>query len=78
MSIIYTDDSGEEYRSDLEGQPNNSTFSIIDTQDYDLNENGFPTKILTLRFSCLVWNADGESRVIESISDVTFGVAYPN
>lgn len=76
-SIIYTSPEGEIFSSEKLDQPANSFFEILNVEDFDYNENGDPTKKLTLRFRCQLWNAEEEMKTIESILEAVIGVAYP-
>ena len=74
--IAYTDSEGKEFRSDLNSQPLASSFTIINIEDYDLDENGIPTLKLDIQFDCVLFDENGESFFLEN-GVASVGVAYP-
>ncbi len=76
ITIVYTNETGIEYRSDKQPQAPDAFIEIIKLEDYDLNENGEKTKRITLEFTCRLWNESGEFIDVTD-GEAVIAVAYP-
>ena len=75
--VIEYKKDGEFYSSNLGGQNQLANkFSIISIEEFNKNENGFPTKKLQIGFDCLLFNDAGDS--IPFTGNGVIGVAYPD
>ena len=76
INIEYTDPSGTLFRSKMIEQIPGSSFQIIDIKDYIFDEEGNPTKELSIIFNALLKSDDGK---IINISDAQaiIAVSYP-
>lgn len=75
ITVIYTDEAGQEYRTNL-GSQDEASLEIHQLEEYDLNENGEKTKKLDFQLSCLLYHENGEVLALTN-GIFTFGVAYP-
>lgn len=76
IKVEYTNGNGNFYSSFLGPQPSNSSVNIIEVKDYDNNEKGDKTKKVTLKFTCRIWNIEGEYIDITN-GKTTIALAYP-
>ena len=75
--VIEYQKNGVEYSSVLDSQPSNSFFTISEIEDFQRNENDFPTFRFKVDFDVLLFNTDtGESSPFSGEGYI--GVAYPN
>lgn len=74
VTVSWRDSNGKFYRSDREAQPSFESFTILSSENYEMNEAGEKTQRLKVRFSCRVF---GEGDYLD-LKDVEgyFGVAY--
>lgn len=78
VTVIYTDENGTNYSSDIEGQPSTSFFQIAAVESFEQNDNGQNTIIATLSFSCTVFSETGSLPPLEISNAMgTFGFAHP-
>ncbi|MEL6925513.1 MAG: hypothetical protein AAFO94_15820 [Bacteroidota bacterium] len=73
--LVYTDEDGTVYRSDLNAQSDNSSFEVLGVEPFNLNENGEKTVKLDIRYTADVFDIDGNRKTISG--DGTIAVAYP-
>ena len=78
VTIVYKNKDGLTFRSDLNPQNENANFNILNVEEYDDNELGYPTKKLDLQFNCTLWsdNIDQGVLIIEN-GNAVWGVAVP-
>lgn len=75
--IIYTDKDGITFRTDLVDQDSESNFEILTVSDFQENENGQPTKKLSVAFRCTLQNSDNGEEIFFSNAAAVISVAYP-
>lgn len=73
--IEYTSPDGVYYSSKLDEQPSSSTFEITSIEEFELNENGQPTKKVTATLDVVLFDESGNSIQLVA-NNVVFGVAY--
>lgn len=71
--VEYTDDSGKVFNSEISPQSADSYFNVTDSQSFELNEKGEPTKKIDIEFSCRIASPDGETMTI-NLGQGTFGI----
>ena len=76
VTVNYTDADGLVWTSLDPMGHSNSHFKVAAVEDYDMNENGMPTKKVTIDFKCKVYNS-GNTKIISQGSAV-FAFAYHN
>jgi len=74
ITIIYTNGSGVQYTSKSPIQSGSSTFQINSVSSYQNNNNNYPTIMLKVTFSCLVYPKSGSA--INVTGTATIAVAY--
>lgn len=77
ISMEYTNWTGNTFRTDIMEQPAESFFRINSVSDYSENENGEPTKILSVNFNCQLRSVEDESILTFENGEATIAVAYP-
>ncbi len=77
VAIQYTDREGNTYRSDILDQNGEGLFEVLDIQDYDINENGDPTKKLEINFNCILQNPENGEIIAFNNAHGFIGIAYP-
>jgi len=75
ITVVWYDESGKAYRSDLEDQPDQSFFRVLSRSHYQPNEAGNPTVRLAVALSARLYAEDG-STVDFSVEEGRFGMAY--
>jgi hypothetical protein len=75
LTIRYTDDNGVVFASDLGEQAPYTTLSILDVEEFEVDNNGNPTKKITLEFACRLYDEDGNFKNLEN-GLATIAVAY--
>ena len=73
VEIQYQDATGT--YSSFNGENDNSTFTITKVENFEDNENGEKTKVLTIDYDAVLYNTQGVSKTI--IGTGVIGVAYP-
>lgn len=71
--VEYTDETGKVFSSEISPQSVDSYFNVTDSQPFEVNEKGEPTRILDVKFSCKIASPDGETMTI-NLGQGTFGV----
>ena len=72
--ITWTDANGIVYSSNNTSQPSQSFFEILSIAENEKNENNQPTKKLTAKFSCKLYN--GTKSIEITNAEVVISVAY--
>jgi hypothetical protein len=75
--LIYTDEGGQVYRSDLEEQFQGAFFEVLSNKAFGLNENGEPVQVLKIRFSANLFREDGQEPLLLKSEESAIGIAYP-
>ena len=75
ITIVYTDPSGKEYTTADSAQKAGSNFQIVSVSPYQNNENNQTTKMLHIKFNCILYNKSGGSIAIKN-GDAVIAVAY--
>ena len=76
--IEYTNEDGKTFRTDLAEQNVENTFKILAVSDFNVNENGNPTKKVDVTFSCILGDVDNELEISFINAEAVISVAYPN
>lgn len=76
VTIVYTDENGVVYRSNIGSQTANSIFRVLSQKAYDPNERGEKTRQMNVVFKCRVFNSIGGFKDID-VSNATIAIAYP-
>ena len=77
ITIIYVDENGTEFRSDLNEQTNGAFFTIQNAEDFQNNGNSEKTKKLNIDFSCQLFSTNANNINVESTGGI-IGIAYPD
>ena len=77
VTIIYIDENGKEFRSDLQTQ-NTAFFTIQNVENFTDNENGEKTKKMDVGFSCELFSNEGLPSINVPSGSGIIGIAYPN
>jgi hypothetical protein len=75
VTIDLTDDFGKLYSSSFGEQPDTAFLEILENEAYDNYTDGHKTRRLKIRYSCLLFSEDGESKSFSGEGYI--GVAYP-
>ncbi len=75
VTIQWTDDNRKIWRSDQGPQQANSTFKVLETKLYELNEQGQPTWQMQVDFTCILYNQNGQH--IPFVGKGLIAVAHP-
>ena len=78
VTINYTDGDGNVYTSNDSGQPSSSSFQITSVSDYQKNTSNETTKMLKVKFSCLLYCSTANPYVINASGTAVMAVAYPS
>lgn len=73
--IRYVDENGIIFASDLGPQAAYQMLEILNVEEFEMNDNGQPTKKVTLKFACKLYDEDGNSKDLED-GTATIAVAY--
>ncbi|MCI4669985.1 MAG: PKD domain-containing protein [Bacteroidia bacterium] len=76
IELTYISPDGSIFSSSREEQPGNAHFEILDREPYQKNASGLNTYAFACRFSCTLWDEDGNSIEITD-GESTSAVAYP-
>lgn len=78
FAVQYIDDNGTVFRSDYFQQPNNeSSFEILEVEDYSENAAGEKTKKLTIKYNCYVYTESGDQFLRLTNGSAIIAVAHP-
>lgn len=77
IEIEYTTPDGIRYSNKNGNQTGENYFKIIEISDFDINENGQPTKKITADVKCQLFDVNGNIVVLES-TNLVFAVAFPD
>lgn len=77
VTINYTDGSGIVYTSDSL-QSSSSFFQITSVSDYQKNTSNESTKMLKVKFNCLLFNSGANPPSISASGTAVMAVAYPS
>jgi hypothetical protein len=55
VSIVWTDEAGVQWRSDLSQQPSDASFYILEEEPYLNNEKGQKTRKIRVKYDCVVF-----------------------
>ncbi|MEO6038186.1 MAG: hypothetical protein ABIQ93_07210 [Saprospiraceae bacterium] len=75
LVLQWTDQSGQVWRSDLGPQAPASSFQVLESKPYELNELGQQTWQMQVSFTCQLYNNDGLSIPFSGTGRIA--VAYP-
>lgn len=73
-TIKLKDTDGTVYSSRPANQSGSNFFEIVSVSDYKVNANGEPTKIVTMRFNCVLQNGQKQKTITNATA--VFAVAY--
>ncbi len=76
VTLNYTDRNDILYSSAFQPQPESSYFELLSVNEFDFNEQNYPTLQLVVRFDCLLFNANGDELIVKDAS-ASLGIAYP-
>ena len=74
--LNYTDSNDVLFSSAFQPQPASSYFEVLSVNEFDFNEQNYPTLQLQVRFDCVLFNAQGEGLLVRDAT-ASVGVAYP-
>ncbi|MFZ4635258.1 MAG: hypothetical protein ACOYNO_13725 [Saprospiraceae bacterium] len=74
VTISWKDPNNTLWRSDL-GSQNGSSFQIIRSEPYELNEQGQKTRLLEVEFSCFLYDGAGNEKPLNGTA--ILAIAYP-
>jgi hypothetical protein len=79
VTLVWQDNSGKRYQSDLYEQPQTSYFEILKIEDYKDAEiiDGTSTKKVTIAFSMRLYGIDNEDFVLMQSDTSIIAVGYP-
>lgn len=66
LTIRYIDANGVAFASDLGEQTAYTRLNILDIQDFEMNNNGQPTKKVTLEFACRLYDENGNFKDLQN------------
>ncbi len=75
VAIQWVDAQGQTWRSDRGQQPVDAYFIVSKSESYDLNENGQNTRKMEVSFNCMLFDNNGEARLITGTGVIA--VAHP-
>ncbi len=75
ITIELTDGSGKLYSTAFGEQPGTAFLEILENEPYDNYTDGHKTRRLKVRYSCVLFSEDGESKAFSGEGYI--GVAYP-
>lgn len=75
IALQWMDGQGRIWRSDRGVQPSNTFFLIKSAEPYEKNENGLPTRKLTIVYHCLLFDDNGTEREMSGTGVIA--MAYP-
>ncbi len=76
VTLRYTDPTGDVYSTEGLSVSDQGQFEILESSDYQDNENGEATRLLKVRFDAILANGDGQLLRLEN-AVATMAVAYP-
>jgi PKD repeat protein len=75
LRVRYVDEDGVVFASDLGEQANYTMLNILNVEEFEVNNDGQPTKKITLEFACRLYDEAGNSKDLEN-GLATIAVAY--
>ena len=77
ITVKWQNESGKVYQSDLFDQPTGNEFHIVEVVDYKENQDGDPTKMVTVQFKLRLYG-NSKTDFVDFTSDKSvIAVAYP-
>ncbi len=77
VTIVWFNENGERFSSENGIQPDETFFTILETEEHTANRQNLPTSKVRITFNCMLYSEDGSQQIWFENVDAVVAIAHP-